>query len=234
MSDQPSRTLCCWPGLAGLWLRGHWSSLLLAVAFSLVLNLALVSTFVWPALLNSVLKIAIWPFVLSAWVFFGWVSWREMAERHVLPDLSDDDDDTLFIQAQTEYLRGELTQAELLLTQQLKADPRDAEARLLLATLYRRDGRDEIASQQLVELQKLDDGIPWEFEIQRERQLIASQQGEPEDKEEIDEQQVWQDAHLQNNETEVEPMQLGETTVSMDGLTRHDDHSQKKNPKRAA
>ena len=157
-----------------------------------------------------------------------------MDEQRELPELSDDYDDTLFIQAQTQYLRGELTQAELLLTQQLKADPRDAEARLLLATLYRREGRDEAASQQLVDLQKLDDGIPWVFEIQRERQMIEDQLGGPNEEEEIDEKQVWQDAHLKNSETEIEPMHLGDITVSTDGLTRQDDHALNKKPKRAA
>ncbi len=40
--------LCGWPGLPGLWYRGYASSLLVAFGFSILLNLAVISSFIWP------------------------------------------------------------------------------------------------------------------------------------------------------------------------------------------
>lgn len=217
MSDQPSRTLFCWPGLAGLWQRGHWPSLVLAVAFSLVLNLALVSTFVWPGMLNSVLIWAIWPIVLTVWFVFGWISWRRSQTEPDAAEWSDEIDATLFIQAQTEYLTGEYSQAELLLHQQLKAYPRDAEARLLLASLYRRTLRAENAAEQLESLQKLDERRPWGFEIQREWALVNDQLGE------ADEEKAGQDASLKNTESSNESNKLDASHEAEESLIYQDD-----------
>lgn len=155
-----------------MWLRGHWSSLFVAVGFSLVLNLALVSTFIWPALLGPELKLLIWPAVAICWLIFGWISWRYLDQFEKIPETPGKTDDTLFIQAQTEYLKGDNTQAELLLAQQLQADSRDAEARLLLVSIYRRTDRVQKALQQLDKLRRLDTGIRWQFEIEREQRLI--------------------------------------------------------------
>ncbi|MGI9516445.1 MAG: tetratricopeptide repeat protein, partial [Pirellulaceae bacterium] len=231
MSDQPSRTLCCWPGLAGLWLRGHWSSLLMAVAFSLILNLALLSTFVWPAMLSAQLKIIIWPVVLSVWLIFGWIAWRFLDGLAKPRETGDKTDDTLFIQAQTEYLKGEFTQAELLLAQRLQTDPRDAEARLLLVALCRRSGRVEKAAQQLASLQRLDTSIPWKFEIDREQKRIEQQLSE------LAENETHQDEDSSKLETARGTITLGEAAVTLDE-PNHEDKPQSnqpnEQPKRAA
>jgi hypothetical protein len=173
MIDQPSRTLCCWPGLAGLWLRGQWSSLLVAVGFSLILNLALVSTFVWPGVLGTPVKQLMWPLVVSVWLLFGWKSWCFLKRCEPSSPEPGQDDDGLFIQAQTEYLKGDYSAVERLLVERLQAQSRDAESRLLLVSLYRRTGRVEQARRQLDLLQRLDDSIRWRFEMDRERRRLG-------------------------------------------------------------
>ena len=60
--------LCVWPGLSRLWLRGHGPSLLVAVGFSVLLNLALVSTFLWPALLGEAFPALAWPVIGLIWL----------------------------------------------------------------------------------------------------------------------------------------------------------------------
>lgn len=60
--------LCGWPGLSRLWLRGHGPSLLIAVGFSILLNLALVSTFLWPALLGEAFPALAWPVIGLVWL----------------------------------------------------------------------------------------------------------------------------------------------------------------------
>jgi len=80
--------------------------------------------------------------------------------------------DTLFIQAQREYLGGHWEEAELLLKRRIDHAPRDMEARLLLATLFRHSRRLEQAGEQLGEMNRFDESLEWDFEIDRERQLI--------------------------------------------------------------
>ncbi|MGI9516291.1 MAG: tetratricopeptide repeat protein [Pirellulaceae bacterium] len=176
MNGQPPRALCCWPGLARLWLYGHWSSLLAAVGFSVLLNLALVSTFLWPALFGPRFSAVLWPVVIVFWLTGVCLAWRTVRQAGQAPQTTGKTDDTLFIQAQTEYLMGDWTQAELLLTQRLQHCPRDAESRLLLATLFRRNGRQDKARQQLKTLARLDDAHLWQFEIAREWQFIDDDQ----------------------------------------------------------
>ena len=92
-----------------------------------------------------------------------------------------DSSHTLFNQAQREYLRGHWTEAESLLKRRLKLAERDIEARLLLATLFRHTERLDWASEQLLQLEKYDESVHWNFEIRRERELIGLLQDEAPD-----------------------------------------------------
>ena len=130
---------CFWPGLPRLWCRGEWSSLAAAVAFGAALNLVLVSSFVWPELLPSSLVLAGWLLVLAACCHFG-----DASRIAVLPELlctARVDDRGLFIRAQGEYLQGHWFEAEASLQQLLRRSPRDVDAGLMLATLYRHTRR---------------------------------------------------------------------------------------------
>lgn len=189
--------LCGWPGLAQLWLRGSYPALIWAIGFSLVLNLALVSTFLWPALLGSVFPAIVWPIIFLVWLVSIWASLSMVEQLAAPPKMSSEQErndfspenegiincdnepeldtvpsHTLFNRAQREYLKGHWTEAESLLKQRLNQAERDIEARLLLATLYRHIDKLEFASSQLDQMEKLDDSVHWKFEINRERQLI--------------------------------------------------------------
>ena len=190
--------LCGWPGLAQLWCRGSYSSLLWAIGFSLVLNLALVATLLWPAILGSFFPAIAWPIIFLVWLISTWTSLKTV-EQIAVPrqslsdqersefsaensgsisqqdssDHSEASSHTLFNRAQREYLRGHWNEAEALLKQRLNQDERDIEARLLLATLYRHADRFDKASIQLNELERFDESVHWNFEIQRERQFVS-------------------------------------------------------------
>jgi tetratricopeptide (TPR) repeat protein len=81
----------------------------------------------------------------------------------------------LFLAARGEYLRGEWNKATDLLQQLLRRDPRDAEARLMLATLMRHEGEIEEAREHLRKLQRLERAGHWNEEIQREWQQLTWQ-----------------------------------------------------------
>jgi hypothetical protein len=172
MNQRPSRALCLWPGLAGLWLGGHWGSLFVALAFSLLLNAALANSFLWPQLLGSTFGWIAWPCLFVAWCLAFWSARQlpEMAEKS--PNPSRETDDTLFILAQTEYLKGNWEACCRVLEDLLRTDPRDLESRLLLATVFRRTGRKSEAREQLATFRKFDGSQQWMFEVQRELRLL--------------------------------------------------------------
>jgi hypothetical protein len=167
-----------WPGLAGLWLRGHWLGLAGAVGFAAAVNLALLTTFVWPRLVSRDLPpwsvpLAAWVLVLWLWIV-GWKGAGRILAREAAKSLQPDAvSDALLCEAQTEYLRGHWLEAESLLTRLLVRRPGDAEARLLLASVYRRSGHTEKARQQLAELSQLQAAAVWRDEIACEVQKLS-------------------------------------------------------------
>jgi hypothetical protein len=173
------RTLvtCLWPGLAPLWWRGQWSGLVAAIAFAAGLNLLLTATFVWPAWFASPAPALGWVALIGVWLVACWRNW------HKLPTLVDDRIDApaqaLFVQAQTEYLKGNWYDAEKLLQQLFHRRPRDIEGLLLQATLLRHTRRLDDARQTLDRLERLNGAARWYSEIAQERQRIEKLAGEP-------------------------------------------------------
>ncbi len=168
-----SWTTCLWPGLTGLWLRGRWGSLALAVAFGLALQFALLCTFApaeMPIVLTGVSPLAAWGCVLSFWIVGAWLGWREQAPCPAPPDPQLDE---LFREAQTEYLKGHGFEAETLLARLLAKRPDDMEGRLLLASVQRRMGRLSEARRNLDVLRQDESAQSWGWEIRNEQQRIA-------------------------------------------------------------
>ncbi len=181
--------LCAWPGLARLWLQGHWRSLGVAVIFAVALNLTLIATLIWPALLGETYPLVAWPMLMVVWLVAALTSLQNVDRWSRVPEItvraaearSDDSAelaDTLFIRAQREYLKGHWTEAATLLARQLQREPRDVESRLLLATLLRRRQQWEAAREQLSLLLRFDESINWKHEIDREQELIQRDQQE--------------------------------------------------------
>ena len=74
----------------------------------------------------------------------------------------------LFIRAQSQYLRGHWVEAQMLLEQLIRRDPGDVEAHLLLASVYRRARRIDLSRRQLRQVQDCAGAAKWRFEIGRE------------------------------------------------------------------
>jgi hypothetical protein len=185
MRALPSLTTL-WPGLAALWVRGRWEGLIAAMAFGLVLNLALLGTLV-PEMLPSPLsgttsRAAVWLLVLGFWMVGWWVGRSGPNTRTMAVDPQQNE---WFCQAQTEYLKGHWVEAEMLLAKSIARDPADAEARLLLASVQRRTRRLAEARATLGELAEVTTASRWAWEIQSEiRKIEDTQQGESEGDEE--------------------------------------------------
>lgn len=168
-----------WPGLRLAWRIGEPLGLAWAGAFSILFNLAVVSTFVWPQLLGPNVPLGLW--IATVLVWLGSAAYEFRCNQRMPVDASPAarGDDALFIQAQAEYLKGHWEEAEWLLRQRLSSCHRDIESRLLLVTLYRRRGQPELAAEQLQILRRFDGALAWSEEIEREAQHIEALDEQP-------------------------------------------------------
>lgn len=165
-----------WPGLPWLWLRGSRAGLVLALAFAVALDVGIVTTFVWPDLVDLPITVAVW-----AGVCVIWLASTASAAAAFPPPLARPvaaDVDPLFVQARDAYLARDWVTAETSLRDLLKLAPTDGEAQLLLATLLRRAGRLAEAREALEKLSASDTGVRWRTAIAAERDRIgAARQG---------------------------------------------------------
>lgn len=165
---------CLWPGLSELWVRGRWTGLVWALGFTLLLNAALVSKGVWPELGNAWVRNGLWYAVLGFWLASCiWMAVQFASGKWQSIDATVDQ---LFQTAQTAYLRGQWYQAEATLLRLLRREPNDAEALLLLVTLKRHTKQFDEARRTLAQLERLDAGRRWWFEIHREKQLLEERE----------------------------------------------------------
>ena len=68
---------------------------------------------------------------------------------------------------------------ESLLRRLLRKEPRDVEARLLLATLYRHTRRSREARRELRRLERMEHAETWQMEIQQELRQLDAVQSDP-------------------------------------------------------
>lgn len=169
------RITCLWPGLPRLWIHGEVSALRGALVFAALLNFALMTTFLWPWRFPLVLPVALWSLVVPIWAVSFWSTWRRFPEP--LEEKATIYED-LFLRAQAEYLRGDYFAAEAALDRLIRRRPQDIEARLLLAGVYRRTGRFDMARKHLRRLARTG-GAKWALEVSRELALIDRSQQAP-------------------------------------------------------
>ena len=176
-----------WPGLARLWLRGELGGLLTAVAFGLLLNFALITTFVWPQLVSR--QVPPWAVPAMAWIAVVWFwgaglrAGGQVAAKVARDGVPLDAESTAALQqAQLDYLKGHLLEAETGLNSLLARTPGDVCAWLLLASVQRRTRRLEEARQSLARLAELPGSVIWAEEVQRELAAIQKLERELQNK----------------------------------------------------
>lgn len=155
-----------WPGLPWLWLRGSLTGLVLALAFAVVLDAAVIVTWIWNDLVELPVAIGIW--TAAATIFVASTASAIQAFPPPLALGRDAAADVLFVAARDAYLARDWTTAEAGLRTLLARYPTDGEAQLLLATLLRRVGRGAEARGALEQLSRADSGAAWRTAIARE------------------------------------------------------------------
>ena len=176
-----------WPGLPQLWVRGSWVGLAVAVGFTALVNVLILATCVFSEWIPPEQLLGGYGLVALAGVNGWWQSRRhtsielsstengdESATGASAVGLTSQPSEELYREAQQVYLQGDWVAAEQLLLKLLKLNDRDAEARLMLATLWRHQGRHLEANRQLDKLSRLEAADPWQNEIAVERQENAA------------------------------------------------------------
>ena len=169
MSFYRSLTLL-WPGLPWAWLRGSWAGLILAVAFAVCLDMAVVNTWIWTEFVDVRVTLGIWAAAAVIWLVA--TASALAAFPPPLTSRRDATSERLFVSARDAYLARDWLTAETKLQTLLTIYPTDGEAQLLLGTLLRRAGRFAEAKNALEKLTRSDAGIPWRHAINRELQCL--------------------------------------------------------------
>ncbi|MEC9091766.1 MAG: tetratricopeptide repeat protein [Planctomycetota bacterium] len=172
--------LTFWPGLPQLWLYGRWLGLLKAVGFAAFLNFVLFATCFQLELVSPTGLFSCWIILGLSWTIAifqnDWIV-KEFALNESKPNHSAELD-ALFNLAQSEYLQGHFEEAENLLERLIRLDPRDLEARIYLATIFRHQGRLHQATKQLEAVETCENAAQWRFQIEEERKLISTLESE--------------------------------------------------------
>jgi tetratricopeptide (TPR) repeat protein len=161
--------------------------LVIAVGFTALANVLILATCVFHEWIPREQVLGGYGLVAVSWLAGWWQYRRQRVDDMVTtPEgtepsaetptggLTNEPREQLFREAQQVYLRGDWVAAEQKLLKLLKKDDRDAEARLMLATLWRHQGRHREAARQLDKLSRLEVADPWQYEIAVERQENAA------------------------------------------------------------
>jgi len=166
--------LTLWPGSGGVVRQGRWSFLAIALVFGFALCGVVMLNFYWSELLSENLRRGTYAMLVILWLVLSGKSTR-LEKQCRLMRLPPPTDKDAMPDAQRHYLQGNWFEAECCLNMLRKKNPRDIEAMLMLATLYRHKERYDEAGDLLRELDRLEDAVPWKFEIRSEkRKLMAA------------------------------------------------------------
>jgi len=154
-----------------------------AVGFTALANVLLLATLVFREWLPSRMLLVGYGVLAVVWLVTRWQSRSERRAQSIV--LTDEDEllaeardeppaerDLLFREAQSHYLANDWVATEQALLKLLKHDARDVESRLMLATLWRHQGRGAEALRQLDRLERLEAASEWQHEIAAERAVI--------------------------------------------------------------
>lgn len=169
-----------WPGLPQVWQLGDMRGLLAAIVAGFALSMMIVITFGWTQWLGQPMSGILWGAGIACWIAACRISSQRLRRQRLRAESPDRD--LQFAAAQEHYLQGSRLETEQVLIGLLESDPRDVEARLLLATLLRRTERRSEALDHLDILERIDSAVSWRMEIARERHLSSDETDDSKDR----------------------------------------------------
>jgi hypothetical protein len=134
-----------------------------------LLNWVLLGTWVWSELIAQSVRSTIWAMLGIVWA--GSAIHAAVWSRRCGAGDGCGAAEHGFAAALEPYLKGDWFEAERLLTEVLRRNGSDLDARLMLATLLRHTARFDEAAAELELLSRCEGAEKWELEIRREREL---------------------------------------------------------------
>ncbi len=158
-----------WPGTNGLFRKGRWSFLIIALAFAFCLDGFLIANFFWSEYISVTQRNVGCLILLVVWCGLGQIAF--LLEKKLEIVRTADAKQNRFGDAIVQYLQGNWFETECFLGEILKKNPRDVEALLMLATLYRHTNRVTEGIPILLNLRKIEESRKWFIEIETELAL---------------------------------------------------------------
>ncbi|MBN2021310.1 MAG: tetratricopeptide repeat protein [Pirellulales bacterium] len=152
--------------------------MVVAVGFAALVNLALATSLVWNEMepFTPPVRSIVWMGLALVWLVSAVYSVSRIRREPggvrsaVQPDAFD--------QAVEHYLQQDWYETQRLLGRMLRANPRDVDVRLMLASVLRRTGQWDEADEELDRLERMEESRKWELEIGRERECLAEARAE--------------------------------------------------------
>ena len=160
-----------WPGLPAVWSRGSWLGLVVSLLFASLVQASIFAWIIWPELIGPITSVVVCFVTFAFWLLHAG---PQIVQVFAKSDPAPVQAEHLFRGAQDEYLKGNWFQAEQLFAAFAERDPTDLESRMMLAGLYRRLNRFAEAREQLQLMLDCTRSASWEFEINREHELITA------------------------------------------------------------
>ncbi len=163
----------CWPGLADTWSGRRIQGLVWSVGMAWLANLLLIGTVLGANRVSTEILFSAWLMFAAIWL---WGTRRDAVRRRNALRPPGLEEQGLFNLAQAEYLKGHWFEAQALLEQLLELSPGDADAQLMLATLFRRTKQWQAARDTLLRLEANELAEKWRLEIDHERRILDRSQ----------------------------------------------------------
>jgi hypothetical protein len=171
--------MCLWPGAVRVWFRGETRGVVVAVGFAGLLNGCMLGTWVWPELVAANVWPVTWLMLAAGWLVSVWDNRRVAAAQRIQARTTgsggDQLADSLFREAQCEYLKGNWAAAQAILTRLVRHDKRDISARLLWASVLARAGHLAKSLEQLRLAERMDEQGLWRAEIEELRRRWSAE-----------------------------------------------------------
>ncbi|MDO4587676.1 MAG: hypothetical protein Q4C95_10320 [Planctomycetia bacterium] len=161
-----------WPGVTDLLKYGRWTHLLISLLFALILDFYLFFNYYWTDFFSD--RAQFWQLIgiIIAWLVLS--GWSFYFSKTIEKNKNQDKNGDLFLESLTHYLRGNWFETECCLKSLLRKNPSDAEAVLLLATMFRHTQRFSEAAEALQQLERMETADRWFYEILIEKKELKA------------------------------------------------------------
>jgi hypothetical protein len=163
--------LSLWPGLPQIWTGQVAFGLTLAAFFAVLLNLAVVSQWVYVQWIDASSRQVLW--VVTCLTYAGMAAWTVVWAWKFHPDRFHDEIEVLYRQSADSYFQGRWSEARDRLERLIVLDPSDTEALLRLARLLLRTNEPDIARRVLDQCRDTPGARKWAWEIDQVAASLA-------------------------------------------------------------